>query len=246
MTTIRGRTILADLRRELARRGSARRARELRAYTKSSLPFHGVTTAELRTICRDLIARYPIGSALEWRRAIAAIWAGATHREERHAAIELAGARPYRRFETPAVLPLYQRLIRSGAWWDYVDALAKRVASLLARYPEQLTPTLRRWSRDDDLWIRRAAIIAQVGFRQYTDRALLFDVIQPSIASRDAFLRKAIGWALREYAKAEPDEVGRFLDRHRGRLSPLSMREAEKGFDHVRRHGIRHRSRRPE
>lgn len=244
--TAPGRAILVELRADLARLGSPTKAREMQAYMKSAMPFHGVATPALRRACRAVFARHPLPTAAAWRGAIETIWREATHREERHAAIELAGAGTYRRFETPSVLPLYRRLIRSGAWWDYVDALAKRVGSLLSRYPDRLTPLLRRWSRHRDPWLRRVAIIAQTGFRQHTDRALLVDCIEPSIDSPDFFLRKAIGWALREYAKAEPAAVRRYLAEHRGRLSPLSVREAEKGLALARRDGVRHRERRPE
>jgi 3-methyladenine DNA glycosylase AlkD len=234
------------IRTALARHGDPGRAVAMRAYMKSALPFHGVSTPLLRRICREGFAAHRLATTAEWRAAIAALWEGATHREERHAAIELAGARRYRPFETPAALPLYRRLIRSGAWWDYVDALAQRVSSLLARYPDRLSPVLRTWARDPDLWTRRVAIISQVTFRQHTDSRLLRDVLAPSLDSREFFLRKAIGWALREYAKADPAAVRRYLARHRDRLSALSRREAEKGLAYVERHGILHRARRPE
>lgn len=217
----------------------------MRAYMKSAMPFYGVPTPAFRRICRRAIDQHPLQSAAEWRRAVEAIWAGATHREERHAAIEVAGTRRYRAFETPTVAPLYRRMIRSGAWWDYVDSLAKRMSSLLARYPARIKPLLLTWARDRSLWIRRVAIIAQVGFRQHTDPRLLFAAIEPSLESREFFLRKAIGWALREHAKADPEAVRRYLVRCGDRLSPLSRREAAKGFTFVRRHGLRRRSRSP-
>ena len=123
-------------------------------------------------------------------------------------------------------------------WWDTVDALASRVAVLLAAYPAPLAKTLRAWAKQDNMWLRRVAIIAQVGARETTDRTLLYDCIGPSIDSKEFFLRKAIGWALREYAKADPGEVRRYLRAHRANLSPLSVREAEKGLDRAKRHGI--------
>ena len=129
-----------------------------------------------------------------------------------------------------ALVPLYRRLIQEGAWWDTVDNLARGVAVLLATYPTPLKRTLRAWAKQDNIWLRRVAIIAQVGAREATDVELLYDCIRPSLDSKEFFLRKAIGWALREYAKSNPGEVKRFLAAHRQQLSPLSVREAAKGI----------------
>jgi 3-methyladenine DNA glycosylase AlkD len=84
------------------------------------------------------------------------------------------------------------------------------------------------WSRDADLWKRRAAILCQLGSKSFTDEELLFDCIQANLADRQFFIRKAIGWALREYAKTNPEAVRRFLGDHGSELSPLSRREAQK------------------
>lgn len=229
--------LVRAVRSGLARNADPARAAGMRAYLKSAMPLYGVPTPLFRRLCREAFAEHPLPTRAAWRQAVAALWSGATHREERHAAIELAGLPRYRRFESSAILPLYRRMIVGGAWWDLVDALAKRVGSLLARDPARMAPVLRRWARDRNLWIRRSAIIAQIGFRQHTDAALLHDVIQPSLESREFFLRKAIGWALREHAKADPDGVARYLRALGPRLSPLSRREAEKGLAWVRRHG---------
>jgi 3-methyladenine DNA glycosylase AlkD len=88
--------------------------------------------------------------------------------------------------------------------------------------------TLLGWSRGADPWLRRTSIICQVGFREATDRQLLYACIEPNLGERGFFLRKAIGWALREFAKAAPDEVRRYVDAHAAQLSGLSRREALK------------------
>ena len=103
-------------------------------------------------------------------------------------------------------LPIYQELIVTGAWWDLVDGVAShRLGELLRRYPEQMKKKMLRWSRDKDMWKRRSAIICQLGFKQDTDLELLYACIEPSIDSEEFFLRKAIGWALRQYAWTDPD-----------------------------------------
>jgi 3-methyladenine DNA glycosylase AlkD len=155
------------------------------------------------------------------------LYDGATHREERYAALALAAHRYYRAFATaPPSLTLYEHLIKTGAWWDLVDEVSHRVGDVL-RAHHDVASVIRTWSTADDLWVRRSAIICQVGHKSDTDLALLSDVIEPNIGDRDFFIRKAIGWALREVAYVEPEWVHSFIDGHRA-LAPLSVREATK------------------
>jgi len=126
-----------------------------------------------------------------------------------------------------SLLPLYRKLIVSGAWWDHVDELSHRVGELLVLDRPAMTPTLRAWAVDTDIWLRRSAIIAQLGAKQSTDLDLLTYAIEASIGEREFFLRKAIGWALREYARTDPGWVSVFVAEHPD-LSPLSRREALK------------------
>lgn len=152
------------------------------------------------------------------------LWRGATWREERYAAIDLTGLRLAAR--ELSMLAVYEEIIRSGAWWDLVDGVAHRLGALLQAHRKQLTPVLRRWSTDPDFWIRRASITAQLGAKSATDTALLATVIEANLADPAFFIRKAIGWTLREYAKTDPAWVRAFVLRHGDELSPLSRREA--------------------
>jgi 3-methyladenine DNA glycosylase AlkD len=139
--------------------------------------------------------------------------------------------RIYPEFQTVDEIPLYDQLIVTGAWWDYVDVIAsRRIGFLLRRYPRALKPQLRRWSRDGDMWRRRTAILAQLGFKRETDLELLYDCIEPNLEDSQFFIRKAIGWALRQYAWSNPAEVRRYVRAHRDRLSGLSVREALKNI----------------
>jgi 3-methyladenine DNA glycosylase AlkD len=123
-------------------------------------------------------------------------------------------------------VPLYRHWIVTGAWWDTTDEIApKRVGPLLRADPAAVAPVLRRWSTDEDRWLRRASVIAQLGSRAATDTGLLAAAIEANAEDRDFFLRKAIGWALRQHARTDPAWVRRFVAEHPG-LSPLSRREA--------------------
>ncbi len=221
--------LLAVLRRELARAGTAERAAGARAYMKSAMPFHGVDTETLRAICKTIFALYPVTSAPGWRRDVLAVWRGARFREERYAALGLTGDRRARPFQTMASLPMYEEMIVTGAWWDYVDTLAtKRLGDIMRNEPGPMRKAMRVWSRSNDMWKRRSAILCQNSFKKETDLDFLFACIEPSLASKEFFLRKAIGWALRSYAWTDEKPVIAYVEKNRARLSPLSIREALK------------------
>lgn len=196
---------------------------------KTTTPFHGVDASTLRAICKSVFAAHLLESAAGWRRDVLALFRGARFREERYAAIELTGDRRARPFQTMEALGMYEEMIVAGAWWDLVDALAtKRLGELLRREPSAMRKAMRAWSRSSDLWKRRSAILCQNSFKKDTDVAFLYACIEPSIASKEFFLRKAIGWALRSYAWTDPDEVARYVKANEERLSSLSRREALK------------------
>ena len=114
-----------------------------------------------------------------------------------------------------------------GAWWDYVDSIATRlVGDLLSRHPREMKRHMRAWARGPDVWKRRTAILSQLGFKGTTDVRLLHACIEPSIEHPEFFLRKAIGWALREYARTDPGGVAEYVGANAERLSALSKREA--------------------
>ncbi len=205
------------------------KAAAMQTYMKSKMPFLGVLAGPRRAALKRVFAAHRIDSAPEWRRAVLALWREAEYREELYAAIQLTGHRPYRDYQTLYTLPMYEEMIVSGAWWDLVDELAThRIGALLAAFPDSMRPLMLQWAHDDDLWKRRTAILCQNRFKASTDTALLFACIEPSLSDNDFFARKAIGWALREYAKTEPREVVRYV-RAKG-ISGLSRREALKNL----------------
>jgi 3-methyladenine DNA glycosylase AlkD len=119
--------------------------------------------------------------------------------------------------------------VTEGAWWDFVDDVASHLVgrvTLLER--ESVRPVLERWIDHPDMWLRRTAILSQLGHKDKTDWEMLADFCLRRAHEKEFFIRKAIGWALREYARIEPDVVRRFATENRERLSGLSFREATK------------------
>jgi 3-methyladenine DNA glycosylase AlkD len=219
------------LRAELIRARNPKKAPAMQAYMKSAMPYLGIQTPELRTICKRFFEAHPIQTAEEWRSTCLRIWRGAEFREERYAAIGLTGFRLYRPFQTLETVAMYEEMIVTGAWWDYVDSIApKRLGALLRSYPSRMRNTMLKWSRDRDMWKRRSAILCQLDFKEETDLDLLYACIEPSLSSKEFFLRKAIGWALRQYAWTDPREVIRYVHEHDSELSVLSKREALKNI----------------
>ncbi len=157
------------------------------------------------------------------------LWDEAAYREEWYAAIALARHRRYRVWVDSDSMALWRHLIVTGGWWDVVDDVATHlVREVRVVNPDTEGLRLREWAVSDGLWLRRTAIIAQVGLTSRVDRGLLVDAIEPNLTDRDVFIRKAIGWALRDHARVAPDWVRSFVDRHAGDLSGLSRREALK------------------
>jgi 3-methyladenine DNA glycosylase AlkD len=221
----------ANLRAELMRARSPKKAGPMQAYMKSVMPYLGIQTPELRAICTRVFAAHPIETATDWQRTCLQIWREAEFREARYAAIGLTGFRLYRSFQTMKTLAMYEEMIVTGAWWDFVDSIAsKSLGGLLRSYPGRMRKTMVTWSRCGNLWKRRSAIICQLGFKGDTDLELLYACIEPSLASKEFFLQKAIGWALRQYAWSDPREVERYVRERGDELSALSRREALKNI----------------
>lgn len=222
------RELIADLRRTLAAHANARNAAPMQAYMKSALPFYGIKTPDRRRLLRLVHRRHPLDAAA-LAQTMQALWRDAKFREERYCAIELARTNGKSAAANTALLPVYEHFIVDGAWWDYCDDLSgNAVADLLRSEPARMKPVLRRWARGNDNWLRRASFLCQRKFKADCDARLLYECILPSVDSDEFFLRKGIGWALRERAYTAPDEVRAFCHEYGHRLSPLTVREALK------------------
>lgn len=223
------------LRRALREAGDPERARGQQAYMKSTLPYYGVRVPEVRRLATATFAKMPLENESAWHACARDLWNSATHREERYAVLALLGDRRAKRWQTRSAVPLYEELIVDAAWWDLVDEIAgKRLLDVLRNESAWMPTALRKWAHGSDIWLRRSAIISQLRAKTQTDHELLADCIEPSLDSQEFFLRKGIGWALREYSKSNPEWVRGYVERHRMRLSPLSFKEATRRLPALR------------
>ena len=201
------------------------------AYMRTQQPFYGVQHKSLDALAREVLTRFPASTRAEYERYVLMLWR-LPHREEQYLAIRYARQK---KSISPASLPLYERLIREGAWWDFVDEIASHlVGGTLAHDRPEVQPILDRWIADSSFWIRRAAVLSQLRHGRATDAEQLFRYCLALSGEREFFLRKAVGWALREYSKSAPEAVIAFLDANRAHLSPLTLRE---GAKHLVRQG---------
>lgn len=219
------------------------RAPEMQAYMRSETPFRGVTAPMRKRAVREVLLQVEFKNFEHWQTVVYDLWDKAKFREDRYAVLDLLDSkisRPYRTLNE--ALPIYETLVVSGAWWDYVDAIASHhVGGVLAKNPTKTTSILRKWAKDPDLWKRRTAILSQLRRKADTDTALLTAAIAPSLEGRPYmcaigtkegptrfFLRKAIGWSLREYARQDLEWVVQYVHENLEHLHRLSIREALK------------------
>lgn len=225
-----GSELLDAIRLALRSGADAERAVGQQRYMKSEMPFLGLTSPQRHGLLRPLLAdpALRIETRPGWERAVRGLWDGAEYREDRYAALALLHHRTYRSWRDPDAMPLVEHVIVTGAWWDYVDEVGHVVGEVLLLDPEGEGLRMRGWAEHDDMWLRRSAIISQLRHGDRTDARLMSDVIEPNLDDREFFVRKAIGWALRQHARTDPGWVRAYVDRHTHRLSGLSRREALK------------------
>jgi len=202
------------------------RAPAMAAYMKGQFEFFGIDTPRRRALTRGWLAdfgRQPDEAVL--LQVAEALWR-LPQRECQYAACDLLARHAARL--GPTSLARLAKLADSKAWWDTVDTLAAKVFGTLAdRHPE-LEDAIAGWAGADSHWLRRVAILYQLGRGSATDTQRLAHVVDANLAERDFFIRKAIGWALRQYARTDPAWVRAYLASRGPRLSPLSRREAAK------------------
>ena len=215
---------------KLAENANPEDAIHMQAYMKTEMPFYGVRSPVINEIVSDAKKLFPITTQNEYNDVITKIWS-LSHREEKHISIKLA--RRWKQFITLDALSLYEKMIREGQWWDYIDSISQNlVGKLLENHRTEMNSILDKWIEDDDLWIRRSAILAHNRHKQNTDQKKLLDYCLQCAHEKEFFIRKAIGWALREYSKTKPEVVSNFIEEHNELLSNLSNRE---GMKHINR-----------
>jgi len=204
------------------------RAAPMVAYMKGRFPFLGIGSGPRRSLAKAALAGLPAPDETDVAAVTAACWA-LDAREYQYAGADYAVR--WVRVCTPSFLAVAERLIGEKAWWDTVDVLAAHVVGPLVAATPALRADMDRWLVSDDLWLARSAILHQLFWKERTDADWLFAACLARAADTDFFLRKAVGWALRQYSKTDEAAVRTFVAEHDAELSGLSKREALKWLD---------------
>ncbi len=195
----------------------------MKAYMKDKFPFLGLTKPERATLARDFLRRAKKAAAVDWG-LVDRLW-GLPEREFQYLAVDYLTALSGRLAADD--IGRVAGLVTAKSWWDTVDALAAHViGSLCAKHPELVGSHIVGWSAGENLWLARSAILFQLKYKEKTDTAVLGLVIGNTCGTKEFFLNKAIGWALREYSKTDREWVRAFIAGQP--LSPLSVREGSK------------------
>jgi len=220
------RSLVAFVQQELTQLADPAKAAPMQAYMKTRQPFYGVQKPEREVILQRLKGEFLPADRQVWEECVLALWA-LPHREEQYLAIRYAALCP--EYVDHISLALSNRIVREGAWWDLVDAaVGSLVSPALLNHRDLVRPAMDRWVEDQDLWVRRAALLSQLRHKEETDEGQLFDHCLRRAEEREFFIAKAVGWALRDYSWTNPESVLAFLKENRERLAPLSLREGAK------------------
>ncbi|MGW0142202.1 DNA alkylation repair protein [Streptomyces calvus] len=216
-------TVLERLTAVYGAAADPERAVAMRAYMKDVAPFLGLPTPERRTLSRTVLEGLPRPRENDCAAVALRCWE-LPEREYHYFAVDYL--RRHVRHCSSGFLPVARHLVTTVPWWDTVDLLAAHVVGALVAADPALAAEMDDWIGDDDLWLARTALLHQLRFKERTDTRRLFDYCLRRSGHPDFFVRKAIGWSLREYAKTDPDAVRAFLARTQQRFAPLSVREA--------------------
>ncbi|MGY0233033.1 DNA alkylation repair protein [Longispora urticae] len=201
------------------------RAAAMAAYMRDQFAFLGIMSTPRRALSREVTRGLPKPSGAELESVVRACWA-LDEREYHYFGTDYAAR--HIAVAGPEFLDTARFLVETHSWWDTVDALAAHVVGPLVTAHPELVATMDAWARDDNLWVARTAVLHQLRYKGRTDATRLFGYCADLAGHPDFFIRKALGWALREYAHTEPELVRAFVAAHRDTLSPLSVREALK------------------
>jgi len=220
--------ITTYIKDELKRHGDVTKAPQMQAYMKTDQPFYGIQSKLRKQIFRDAIKRYPIDSRHEWEKVILELWNG-THREEMYQALEVAER--YKIYHNEAAWQLFETLLRSATNWDTVDWLSSNLIGQLVDKYRHFEKELWKWTDDENFWVRRASLLSHLKHKEKTNIKLLSQTILKLAHEKEFFIRKAIGWILRQYSYTDPEWVLQFVERYENKLSGLSKREALKAIN---------------
>jgi 3-methyladenine DNA glycosylase AlkD len=201
-------------------------AEPMKKYMRDQFEFFGIRSPILKQSMKDFLKEYGLPSKEELPTFIKEAWSR-PEREMQYATFTIV--EKLKKQMTKEDIEWIEYTIVNKSWWDTVDHIAKHIAGVyFMKFPEEIEHVTERWVQSKNIWLMRSAILFQLGYKDKTDKELLAQIIRDTKYDQDFFIRKGIGWALREYAYTDPDWVWEFV--HTEELSPLSYKEAIKNI----------------
>ncbi len=222
MLKVNGNMKVEDILQGLKEVANPEYAIHMKAYMKDQFEFLGVKTPVRRQVSKIFFKKNH-KSTIDWK-FIHQAWEN-PYREMQYVVLDYLKLK--QKFLTSNDLPKIKKLAQTKPWWDTIDFLCRSVGFICLHYPETKKFVLE-WSRDEDFWLRRLAIEHQLLQKEETDVQLLEQILVNNLDQFEFFINKAIGWALRDYSKTNPDWVREFIEKYKDRLSKLSIKEGSK------------------
>lgn len=202
----------------------SKRAKQEKAYLKSPDEFYGVSVWEINNIVKEFRRKNPTLEKDKLFRLVNNLWKSSYH-EEKTLALKLLEA--YNSYLSLKDMQLLEEMLKHSSGWAHIDEISCHLVSAILAKNKKAFNYLREWSDSDNFWMRRAAVISQILlFREGKgDKVLFFEIAEKLLPEKEFFIRKAIGWTLREMSKVDPESVAGFLKKYKEKASPLTIRE---------------------
>ena len=214
-----------QLKSLLEKNASPKQAPAMKKYMRDQFEYLGIKTPQSVALQKEFYAEHGLPEVTELDAILRDLWS-LPQREFQYAAVGLLGR--LNKQLPSEFIDTIEYLITTKSWWDTVDSIAGGTVGVhFKRYPAVKKKYLARWRKSENFWLRRTTILFQLNYKEETDFDLLCDIIRENLGSKEFFINKAIGWALRQYARTDPKAVKKFVNATK-ELNPLSRREAMK------------------
>lgn len=217
--------IITDLKDAFTNAANPLISEKQKAYMRNQFPFLGIPKPSRDILQKPIFKKHAISSESHLVEILFELW-GYEHREYQYSALEIAYQA--KKKWSSQMIKVFEHMIRNKSWWDTVDDIAAHLVGSLIFTNPHLSKVMDEWIEDENLWVRRSAILHQLTWKEKTSEERLFKYCQMRMHETDFFIRKAIGWVLRQYSKTNPASVKRFVSQNHHKLSGLSIREASK------------------
>ena len=208
---------------EMIRNKNEEQARQMSKYMLNKFEYIGIKTPERRKIFKNFFKEYKNEEKIDWE-FVNKCWENKYREFQYIAADYLKNMKDKLTIDD---IPKFKRLILEKSWWDTIDNLDMTIGALALK-DSNVNKILLEWSLDENIWLRRAAIDHQLLRKEKTNTELLEKILKNNLGQNEFFINKAIGWALRDYSKTNPEWVKNFIEENKEKMAKLSIKEASK------------------